>query len=131
MAWHDGRPVLTDFEGRQPTLFVDTRGGLVNNINVTHALRSFALAQFSLHQFADRRLRLRLQGDEVDEASLRQALARLFGDGQELTIEALPLAGARGGKVIQYTSDLTGDELAEKRFSFRRAAVTKSPLSVL
>ncbi|HKQ07738.1 MAG TPA: capsule biosynthesis protein CapK [Blastocatellia bacterium] len=131
MAWRDGRPVLTDFEGRQPTLFVDTRGELVNNINVTHALRPFALAQFSLHQFADRRLRLRLRGDDVDEASVRQALVRLFGDGQELTIEALPGTGARGGKVIQYTSDLTGDELAEKGFSFRRTAVTKSPLSAL
>ncbi|HJQ27308.1 MAG TPA: capsule biosynthesis protein CapK [Blastocatellia bacterium] len=131
MEWRDGRPVLTDFEGRQPTVFVDTGGRLVNNINVTTALRPFALAQFSLHQFADRRLQLRLHADDVDEASIRQSLVRLFGDGQQLIIEALPASRARGGKVIQYTTEIDDARLVENAFSFRRVPPGKSPLSVL
>src|SRR5262249_2334102 len=45
MTWRDGRPALVQFEGRQPTLFLDTHGGVINNINVTHTLKPFALAQ--------------------------------------------------------------------------------------
>ena len=131
MRWRDGRPVLTDFEGRQPTVFVDTRGGLVNNINVTHALKGFPLAQFSLHQFADGGLRLRLRGYDVDEAGVRQALLNLFGAGQRLTIEPITDAAQRAGKVIQYTSDMDGPGLLDQSFRFRRAALPKSPLSVL
>jgi phenylacetate-CoA ligase len=131
MQWRDGRPVLVQFEGRQPTLFVDHRGCLINNINVTQALKPFALAQFSLHQFADRSLRLRMRGYEVDEASVRQSLLNLFGAEQELMIEAITDTGTRGGKVIQYTTDINDVGLVESAFSFRRATVSRSPLSVL
>jgi phenylacetate-CoA ligase len=131
MQWRDRRPVLVQFEGRQPTLFVDTQARLINNINVTHALKPFALAQFSLHQFADRSLRLWMRGYDVDEVSVRQALLNLFGAEQELTIEAITDAGTRGGKVIQYTTDINDVELVENAFSFRRTTVTRSPLSVL
>jgi phenylacetate-CoA ligase len=131
MEWRNDRPVLVQFEGRQPTLFVDTRGRVINNINVTHALRPFALAQFSLHQFADQSLRLRLRGYDVDEASVRQALLNLFGTDQPLAIEAITDADTRSGKVIQYTTDLDSASLADSPFSYRRASLAKSPLSVL
>jgi phenylacetate-CoA ligase len=131
MVWRDGRPVLVGFEGRQPTLFVDTRGRVVNNINVTHALRPFGLAQFALHQFADQSLRLRMRGYDVDEQSVRQALLNLFGADQRLTVEAITDRDTRGGKVIQYTTDLDTASLADSLFSYRRAPLTKSPLSVL
>ncbi|MFL6215689.1 MAG: capsule biosynthesis protein CapK [Blastocatellia bacterium] len=131
MEWRDGQPLLVQFEGRQPTLFVDRRGRAINNINVTHALRPFALAQFSLHQFADQSLRLAMRGYDVDESSVRQALLNLFGNEQRLMIEALTDADTRGGKVIQYSTDLDSVSLTESLFSYRRATISKSPLSVL
>jgi phenylacetate-CoA ligase len=131
MEWRDGQPVLVGFEGRQPTLFVDTRGQAVNNINVTHALRPFALAQFSLHQFADHSMRLSMRGYDVDEASVRQALLNLFGNEQRLTVEAINDADTRGGKVIQYTTDLDSAGLCASLFGYRRATLRKPPLSVI
>jgi phenylacetate-CoA ligase len=131
MEWRDGRPLLVQFEGRQPTVLVDRQGRLVNNINVTHALKGFALAQFSLHQFADGSLRLRMRGEMAEAAGVRKALLGLFGQGQELAIESLTDAEARGGKVIQYTNDLAAASLAQGDFSFRRATVPRSPLSAL
>jgi len=131
IEWRDGRPVLVQFEGRQPTVFIDPQDRLINNINVTQALKGFALAQFSLHQFADRSLRLRMRGYDVEEASVRKALLNLFGGEQELRIETLTDTNVRGGKVIQYTTDLGAASLVQSDFSFRRTTVTRSPLSVL
>lgn len=131
LEWRDGQPVLVQFEGRQPTLFIDRQNRLVNNINVTHALKGFALAQFSLHQFANRSLRLRMCGYDVDEESVRKAMLNLFGQEQVLVIETLTDAHMRGGKVIQYTTDLDAASLAQSDFSFRRTTAYRSPLSVL
>lgn len=121
MTWRDERPVLVQFEGRQPTMFLDTEGCVINNINVTHALKPFALAQFSMHQFDDGALRLRMSGYDVAEGQIRRALERLFGAGQRLVIETLREGDRRGGKVIQYTTDIAAGRLAQAAFSFRPA----------
>ncbi|MBI5880347.1 MAG: hypothetical protein HZB53_22070 [Chloroflexi bacterium] len=105
-AMCDGRPMLTGLEGRQPVVFRDTRGNAVNNIDVSHALKPFALAQYQLHQSADGALRLRVRGAGIAPQALRRALAALFGDAAVITIEEVTGFGAPGDKVVQYTSDL-------------------------
>ena len=131
MEWREGRPMLVQFEGRQPTAFIDTQGCVINNINVTHALKPFALAQFSVHQSLDLSLRVRMRGYDVDEHSVRRALLNLFGSDQRLTIETITDAETRGGKVIQYTTEIAEAGLTNVDFSYRRTAATRSPLSVV
>src|SRR5262249_39647597 len=48
--WRGTEVVLVGLEGRPPIRFRTMRGEWLNNIEVTHALQRFALAQFTLHQ---------------------------------------------------------------------------------
>ena len=124
MEFRGSTPVLVNFEGRQPTLFIDARGKIINNINVTHALKPFPIAQFSLHQFEDRALVLKMRGIGVDEQKVKAALLDLFGADQALAIEELTDENAREGKVIQYTSDIKDINIEQAEFSFGRATVS-------
>lgn len=94
------QPLLVGLEGRAPVRFLDAAGQAVNSADVSVALRPFPLAQFSLHQAADRTLTLRTAGPPPCEPSLRAALHTLFGD-LPLTIGRIE---ATSGKVIPYTS---------------------------
>ena len=105
LQFHEGKPVLVGLEGRPPVRFRTTRGEWINNIEVTHALRRFPLAQFVLHQSADGGLRLRLLESAGDATDVRDALLALFGADQQLEIERVR---DFGGKVVQYTSDVAG-----------------------
>lgn len=97
-------PVLKDLQGRAPVRFRTAAGGWVNNIDVTHALQGWPLAQYTLHQQADAAVRLRLPATAMTHApDLREALRALLGD---LPIDVELLAG--DDKVRQYTSDLQG-----------------------
>ncbi len=102
----DGQqPILVDLEGRPPVVFHTLLGDAVNNIDVTGALKPFALPQLTLHQSADLALTLTVPPARASLADLRAALAALFGPAHPLTIvEAEPLANP-AGKVIQYTRD--------------------------
>jgi phenylacetate-CoA ligase len=98
----EGHTVIVDLEGRPPTTYRAADGATLNNVDVTVALRPLALPPYALHQTADGALELRLFGPGADPAQIREALLRLFGKAQRLTIEELALTG----KVLQYTSDL-------------------------
>src|SRR5690606_4407217 len=50
---------LCSLEGRPPVRFRTTRGDWINNVDVTHAMADFALAQFGLHQQSERHFVLR------------------------------------------------------------------------
>lgn len=104
MEFDGTKPLLMDFEGRPPTLFLNSTGKIVNNIDVSYVLREFPIAQFALHQNRDRSLVFRLNGD-VDKDAVRQALLNLFGEDQSLIIKELTEEETIGGKVIQYTSN--------------------------
>lgn len=95
--------VLKDFEGRAPIIFRGANGKTINNIDVTYALNSFALAQWALRQNADYSLQLRVRGSTSFE-ELERALRKLFGASQVVLIEELK-PGARD-KVVSYSSDL-------------------------
>lgn len=101
-----GEPVLIGLEGRPPVRFRTSTGAWINNIEVTHTLRPFPLAQYALHQDARGALRLRLAGRPPRRREVAAALRNLFGEDQDLAVEE----GADfGAKVVQYTSDLPDD----------------------
>jgi phenylacetate-CoA ligase len=114
----DGAVSLVDFEGRQPVLFINTQGQIINNIEVTYALEPFPLSQFSLHQNGDKSLLLKLRGNQTDEHRIAEALRRLFGAGQQLTIAELFEDETRNGKVLQYTSDIRDMKISESEMAF-------------
>jgi phenylacetate-CoA ligase len=95
-------PVLQALHGRAPVRFQTATGGWVNNIDVTHALERWPLAQYALHQRADTSLHLRLAPAAMAYASaVRAALQALLGP---LPLDLHPLAAE--DKVLQYTTAL-------------------------
>ena len=98
-------PVLVNLEGRPPVRYRTAAGEWLNNLEATHALQSLALAQYTLHQCADGALRLTYCAPSDDSRSVRDALRRLFGAEQVVTVERVD---SFEGKVIQYTSELEG-----------------------
>jgi phenylacetate-CoA ligase len=109
LAFHRGEPTLADLAGRPPVRFRTTAGEWLNNIEVTFALRAFAIPQYALHQDARGGLRLRLARRSPDAAAIAAAVRRLFGADQALAVEE---DVAFEAKVVQYTSDLAGAEPA-------------------
>lgn len=105
LEFRRGEPVLMGLAGRPPVRFRTMTGEWLNNIEVTHAFRQFALAQFALHQDREGTLQLRLAGTDLRLNAIRNALLELFGPNQALNIETI---SNFEGKVVQYTSDLTG-----------------------
>ena len=101
----DGYPMLTALQGRPPVRFRTRQGQWINNLEVTHALKHCALVQYALHQNAAGGLVFRVYGHCPDPRAARDALLKLCGVGQELTLEQHPLPTT---KIIQYTSDLAG-----------------------
>jgi len=96
-------PVLVDLEGRPPVRFRTMLGEWLNNIDVTHALKRFALMQFTLHQAAPGGLVFRYSAARDEDEAIRAALLSLFGPAQSLVIESNTRFD---DKVVQYTSDI-------------------------
>lgn len=101
----EGVAYLVGLEGRASVFFEDSTGRRFNNIEVTKQLRPFSLLQFSLHQEADRSLRLEYLGDGVDEAALRERLTALFGP-LPLTLTRRTQEEQTGKKWILYSANL-------------------------
>ena len=100
-------PVLVGLEGRPPVMFRTMKGAQINNIEVTHALQPFALPQYTLHQDRNGKVRLTIARTAQTMDAVREALLDLFGSGQPLEIQSVE---GFGDKVIQYTSDLGGED---------------------
>jgi phenylacetate-CoA ligase len=95
-------PVLQALHGRAPVRFQTATGAWVNNIDVTHALERWPLAQYALHQRADTSLHLRLAPAAMAYASaVHAALRALLGP---LPLDLDPLETE--DKVLQYTTAL-------------------------
>lgn len=100
-------PVLQGLSGRAPVRFLTQSGEWINNIDVTHALRPFAIAQFGLHQSHNGALTLWLANSALHLASIaREALIPIFG-AQPIYVKPI----VAEDKIVQYTSDLTGGVL--------------------
>jgi phenylacetate-CoA ligase len=106
LSFEGRQPYLIGLEGRPPVLFLSRTGALINNIDVTHALRPFGLAQFTLHQNQDRSLEFTFAGVDLEPARLRQSLQTLFGPGQPIAMAHRPIPAPPSGKIVQYTSDM-------------------------
>lgn len=96
-------PVLVGLEGRPPVMFCTMAGEWINNIEVTHALKEFAIPQYTFHQKGDASLEMRLAKPHPPLEQIRRAMLELFGPGQKLDLE---LVEQFDGKTVQYTSDL-------------------------
>ncbi len=99
LLWRGDTPMLQALEGRAPVLFEDADGHLVNNIDVSIALKPLPLRRFSLRQAADRSLRLGLDQPELAEAASR-LLQAVFGP---LPLSIHRLTG--DDKVMQYARE--------------------------
>jgi phenylacetate-CoA ligase len=104
LAWHAGRPVLVELEGRQPVIFPVGSGRIVHSMEVTRLLRRFPLTHYQLHQDADGGFRFSYRGF-VTEDELGAALRELLGGRPALTVEVLPAAADARRKVEVYRSD--------------------------
>lgn len=95
--------ILDGLEGRPPVMFRTRSGELINNIEVTHTLRDFALIQFTLHQHFAGDLKFSAVASEAELGAAKEALGKLFGDGQVIEAAGMP---AFEGKIVQYTSEI-------------------------
>ncbi|MGQ0603442.1 MAG: capsule biosynthesis protein CapK [Anaerolineales bacterium] len=102
LEWRSGGPVLVELEGRAPVVYRAADGRTVNNLDVTGALKPFALPQYSVHQSAGGSLYVRYRGLDSDADKIRVTLLTLFGAQQTLAVERVETLG---DKVVQYTSD--------------------------
>ena len=98
-------PVLLGLAGRPPVRYRTVAGEWMNNLEVTHALQTLALAQYRLHQAADGALQFTYCAPANHTDDIRQSLGQLFGPTQVLDVQR---ADSFDGKVIQYTSALEG-----------------------
>ncbi len=94
---------LRGLEGRPPVIFQSTAGRPINNIDVTAALKPYALPQFALHQAGGGALTLRLPAPLPETAEIVAALRGLFGEDQPINLQ--PFDPAAEGKLLQYSRD--------------------------
>ena len=97
-------PLLAGLCGRTPVRYQLAGGAWINNIDITHALKSLPLAHFGFHQAADGALTLRLTSNALHLADhARVLLAPLFGS-QPVAVALL----TADDKIVQYSSNLDG-----------------------
>lgn len=102
-----GEWVIVDLAGRAPVRFRCSDGRWINNIDVTHVLKPYALGQYSLLQRADASLQLDIYAPgAADLQALQVSLRALLGPGLplELRVHQQP-----ADKVLQYRSELAVD----------------------
>lgn len=107
LAYSAEGPLLVGLSGRTPVRFRTQTNEWINNIDITHALRTLPLAQFGLHQGADGALCLSLAPVSMHNApACIQALQSVFGN-QPIDVKSIEVED----KIQQYTSDLNGGTL--------------------
>ena len=106
-----GEWVLAGLSGRAPVRFRCADGSWVNNIDVTHALKPYALPQYALLQRADGRFEFTAwRAGAVDAVALKAALHGLLGAAAQLSVE---FSDAEVDKVVQYRTELPGGAVGE------------------
>lgn len=101
-----GEWVLAGFEGRAPVRFRTLAGPWINNIDVTHALKPFSLAQYALRQLADGSFAFSGVGlPPGDRPAVLAALEALLGPRAPI---AADWPERSEGKLVQYRSELPG-----------------------
>ena len=106
LAWHDGRPVLHELEGRQGVLFRAADGRTVHSMEISRRLRRYPLSQFTLRQDAGG-FDFRYRG-AVDADALRAELRALLGPSASVSIDQFAEPLPRGRKVVQFSVGASG-----------------------
>jgi phenylacetate-CoA ligase len=105
LTWRGRRPVLTSLEGRAAVRLETDAGVPVNTVDVTKSLAHLPLGRWSVHQFADRSVRVQIPDPSGPDASgVRSALAGVLGSGTPVAVEGFE----SDAKVPAFTSDLAG-----------------------
>jgi phenylacetate-CoA ligase len=112
LSWDGGHPVLIGLEGRQPVLYVTSRGRTVHSMEISRALRSLPLVQFRMNQDERGLFQLFYRG-HVDSDALRAAMSEVLGADEPLDIDELPVDLPRQRKLRQFDSQFrqTGETL--------------------
>ena len=110
IRFNKNRPELINLEGRNPTIFKNSEGGFVNNVDISRAISEFVLAGFTLHQNKDLSVRFCGWGENVDKSKLVKALKDLFGAKIDYSVE-LSEDNFPEGKKVQYTSEFKEEEI--------------------
>lgn len=104
LAWHDERPVLVDLEGRDPVMFYSSDRGRVHSMEISRALRSLNLVQYSLGQRDASDFVFDYRGS-VDTTELDAQLRSVLGTRCRIDFRS-SLSGLSGRrKVVQYWSE--------------------------
>lgn len=110
-ACGDPMPRLLALEGRAAVTLRAADGGPVATVDVSRALRDFAIAQHSLVQRADGAVALDIRplpGWTLDLKRVESALRRVFGAGAKVTVKAVKSLQGQGSgeKVEAFRSEL-------------------------
>lgn len=108
-ACGDPMPRLLAFEGRAPVVLRAADGGPVATVDVSRALRDFAIAQHALVQHADGAVALDLRplpGWTLDLRRVESALRRVFGAKANVRVRSVKSLEGKGGKVAAFRSEL-------------------------
>ncbi|MCA9177398.1 MAG: AMP-binding protein [Planctomycetales bacterium] len=115
LRWEDDELYLCDLEGRDPVLFAAPDGGVVHSMQVSRAMRTYPLAQYSLWQAADGRLTFTWRGSACGRSrdatdgqladAIRGELLDLFGKDVSLELTHQTEPALRQRKVVQYRSE--------------------------
>ncbi len=104
-----GEWVLAGLAGRAPVRFRTEGGSYINNIDITHALKPYALPQYALLQRVDRSFQLDLYGrQQVELAAVEASLRTLLGAEAVLDIAVHDQVC---DKLVQYRSELDDGEV--------------------
>ncbi len=102
----EGEWVLEGLSGRAPVRFVCADGSHLNNIDITHALKPFALSQYALAQAADGSFDFCAYGPLIEDlGNIDAALRALLGQSVALRTRHVREVC---DKVVQYRSDYPG-----------------------
>lgn len=95
--------VLIGLSGRPPVRYRTASGAWLNNIEITHVLRPYPIAQFGVHQDAGGVIHLRYVGNTVEINEVRKAVAAILGADTPLEVQRVDQIDH---KIVQYTSSL-------------------------
>jgi phenylacetate-CoA ligase len=105
----DPTPRIVELEGREPVLFRNEAGELVNPVDLSRALRRIPLVQHAFSQRADLSCELVVRpvaGIGPNEAALRAVVRELLGAVPLHIRIDQQLGDRREGKVVPYASEL-------------------------
>ncbi|MHA1299701.1 MAG: phenylacetate--CoA ligase family protein [Candidatus Helarchaeota archaeon] len=108
----DPMPRILDLEGREPVQFLTIDNKVVNNVDISAALKPFPILQFTFHQDSKRNceLRVKFAGGIVQPSTndLKEAIFHVMGKNIPLRVIIDPKLGEKkpSGKVVPFSAEI-------------------------